>query len=145
MFANPAALCALRGFRPFPPIGFESRTHDPSRLMDLSRESVVGRSLLNYVAVRKEHRDRLRATAARLALYDAGQVAEFIDGVALEAVEMGGAHLRPRRGEVVQRLRDTSVVNPERAFESFALVPKARWDDHPSHRFAKPRGLVSGG
>ena len=29
--ANPAALCALRGFRPFPPIGFEPRTRDRSR------------------------------------------------------------------------------------------------------------------
>ena len=45
-----------------------------ARLMDLSRESVIERSLLNYIALRKEHRDWLRATAARLAVYDAGQV-----------------------------------------------------------------------
>ena len=45
-----------------------------SRLMYLSRESVIERSLLNYIALRKEHRDWLRATAARLAVYDAGQV-----------------------------------------------------------------------
>ena len=41
-----------------------------SRLVDLSRESVIERSLLNYVAARKEHRDWMRSTAARLALYD---------------------------------------------------------------------------
>ena len=57
------------------------------------------------------------------------QYAAFVDGVALEAVEMGGAHLRLRRSEVVQRLRDTGAMNPERAFESFALVPRARWDE----------------
>ncbi len=45
-----------------------------SRLMGLSRESVIERSLLNYIALRKEHRDWLRAMAARLAVYEAGQV-----------------------------------------------------------------------
>ena len=45
-----------------------------SRLVDLSRESVIERSLLNYVAARKEHRDWLRSTAAQLALYDHAQV-----------------------------------------------------------------------
>ena len=43
-------------------------------LVGSARESVIERSLLNYVAVRKEHRDWLRATAARFALYDAGKV-----------------------------------------------------------------------
>ena len=41
-----------------------------SRLVSLSRETVVERSLLNYVAARKEHRDWLRSMAARLAVYD---------------------------------------------------------------------------
>ena len=41
-----------------------------SRLVTLSRESVVERSLLNYVAARKEHRDWIRSMAARLAVYD---------------------------------------------------------------------------
>ena len=45
-----------------------------ARLMNLSRESVIQRSLLNYVAARKEHRDSLRSTAARLLLYDAAHV-----------------------------------------------------------------------
>ena len=45
-----------------------------SRLIDLSRESVIERSVLNYVAARKEHRDWLRSTAARLALYDKAQM-----------------------------------------------------------------------
>ena len=240
-----------------------------SRLMDLSRESVIERALLNYVAVRKEHRDWLRSTAAGLALYDTAQVmaasnervfrrdsaglacrviaemalctspygsgstctdtdldflvaevstlvecanqsdalryglvtrppvvhpngsfgfdasaaqatlplmtehwrrtfrdaaqdeegggedpieegvpdpgfpcafaAEFgvtlkqygtlVHRVASEAVELGGAHLRLRRSEVVRRLRDAGAGNPERAFERFALAPRARWDE----------------
>ena len=41
-----------------------------SRLVRLSRGSVVERSLLNYVAARKEHRDWMRSMAARLAVYD---------------------------------------------------------------------------
>ena len=45
-----------------------------SRLVDLSRQSVIERSLLNYVAARKEHRDWLRSTAPQLALYDDAQV-----------------------------------------------------------------------
>ena len=45
-----------------------------SRLVDLSRESVIERSLLNYVATRKEHRDWLRSTAAQFALHDHAQV-----------------------------------------------------------------------
>ena len=44
------------------------------RLVGLSREIVIERSLLNYVAARKEHRDWLRSTAAQLALYDHTQV-----------------------------------------------------------------------
>ncbi|MDE0241438.1 MAG: hypothetical protein OXQ84_14815 [bacterium] len=45
-----------------------------SRLVELSRESVIERSLLNYVAARKDHRDWLRSTAAQLALYDPSHV-----------------------------------------------------------------------
>ena len=45
-----------------------------SRLVELSRESVIERSLVNYVAARKEHRDWLRSTAGRRALYDHEQV-----------------------------------------------------------------------
>lgn len=45
-----------------------------SRLVDLSRESVIERSLLNYVVARKEHRDWLRSMPAQLALYDDAQV-----------------------------------------------------------------------
>ena len=45
-----------------------------SRLVHLARESVIERSLLNYVAARKEHRDWMRSTTARLALYDHDQV-----------------------------------------------------------------------
>ena len=240
-----------------------------SRLMDLSRESVIERSLLNYVAARKEHRDWLRSTAAGLALYETAQVmaaanervfrrdsaglacrviaemalctspygsgsactgtdldflvaevstlvecasqsdalryglatqppamnpngsfgfdvaaaqatgplmtehwrrrfrdaaqeeegggedgieeevpdpefpcafaaefgltleqyAEFVRRVALEVVELDGTHLRVRRSEVMHRLRDAGAMNAERAFESFALSPRARWDE----------------
>ena len=45
-----------------------------ARLVDLSRESVIERSLLNFVAAQKEHRDWLRSTAAQLALYDGERV-----------------------------------------------------------------------
>ena len=45
-----------------------------SRLIDLSRESVIERSLLNLVAARKEHRDWMRSTAAQLVLYDNAKV-----------------------------------------------------------------------
>ena len=41
-----------------------------SRLRNLSRESVIERSLLNFVASQKEHRNWLRSTAAAFALYD---------------------------------------------------------------------------
>ena len=236
-----------------------------SRLVDLSRESVIERSLLNYVAARKEHRDWLRSTAAQLALYDhervkaaanervsrrdtvtlacrviaemalctspygtgspctgtdldflvaevstllecAGQsdalhyglgtrppvmhpngsfgfdtsaaeatdllmnehwrrtfrdaaeddearreegvadpdfpsafIAEFglsleqygafVQRVTLEALELNGAHLRLRRSEVMQRLRDVGAVDTRRVFKAFALAPRARWDE----------------
>ena len=45
-----------------------------SRLASLSRESVIERSLLNFVAVQKEHRDWFRTAAAQLALYDNSDV-----------------------------------------------------------------------
>ena len=57
------------------------------------------------------------------------QYAAFVFRVALEAVELEDAHLQLRRSEVVQRLRDAGAMNPERAFESFALAPRARWDE----------------
>ena len=41
-----------------------------SRLINLSRESVIERSLLNFMAIQKEHRDWYRTAAAQLALYD---------------------------------------------------------------------------
>ena len=46
-----------------------------SRLERLSRESVIERSLVNFVAVQKEHRDWFRTTAAQLALYDSDVLA----------------------------------------------------------------------
>ena len=45
-----------------------------SRLLGLSRESVIERSLLNFVAVMKEHRDWHRSAAAQLALHDETEV-----------------------------------------------------------------------
>ena len=45
-----------------------------SRLLRLSRESVIERSLLNFVAVMKEHRDWHRSAAAQLALHDKSEV-----------------------------------------------------------------------
>ena len=249
-----------------------------SRLVDLSRESVIERSLLNYVVARKEHRDWLRSTAAQLALYDHAQVrgtanertlrrdtaglacriiaemalctspygtgspcsatdidfliaevatllecaaqsdalhyglatcppvmhpngsfgfdelatsatgllitehwrrtfrdaatddegdgmsggeegvadpefpsaflAEFglspeqyetfVHRLTVESLGANGAHLRLRRSEVVQRLRNAGVMNPERVFEAFALVPRTRWnEDDPDNATAR--------
>ena len=45
-----------------------------SRFVELSRESVIERSLLNFGAAQKEHRDWFRSTAAQFALYDSEQV-----------------------------------------------------------------------
>ena len=45
-----------------------------SRLINLSRESVVERSLLNFVTIQRERRDWLRSAAAQLALYDNAEV-----------------------------------------------------------------------
>ena len=45
-----------------------------SRLIKLSRESVIERSLLNFVTIQKEHRDWLRSAGAQLALYDNAEV-----------------------------------------------------------------------
>ena len=240
-----------------------------SRLVDLSRTSVIERSLLNYVAARKEHRDWLRSTAAQLALYDPAQVKEvanerarrrdtaglacriiaemalctsahatgspcsdtdldflvaevatllecaaqsdalyygvatrppvmhpngsfgfddattaatgplitelwrrtfrdaatdddvdgrsgdqeglvdsgfpsaflaefglspeqyetFVHRLTVESLEANSAHLLLRRSVVIRRLRDVGVLNPERVFEAFALVPRSRWDE----------------
>ena len=47
-----------------------------SRLKNLSRESVIQQSLLNYVAARKEHRDWMRSMKAQLALFGANQTIE---------------------------------------------------------------------
>ncbi len=47
-----------------------------SRLLKLSRESVIECSLLNFVAVQKDRRDWLRSAAAQLALHDSAQVLE---------------------------------------------------------------------
>ena len=41
-----------------------------ARLRNLSRESVIKSSILNYIAIQKEHRDWYRTSAAQLALYD---------------------------------------------------------------------------
>lgn len=52
------------------------------RLRGLSRESVIERSLLNFIAAQKEHRDRLRSMAAQAALFDRAQVhSEALRGV----------------------------------------------------------------
>ena len=45
-----------------------------SRLASLSRESVVERSLLNFVAVQKDRRDWLRSSSAQLTFHDGEQV-----------------------------------------------------------------------
>ena len=53
----------------------------------------------------------------------------FVHGVALEVVDLGGAHLPLRRTEVVQRLREAGAVDPELAVDRLALAPRPRWDE----------------
>ena len=66
------------------------------------------------------------------------QYAAFVHHVTLEALELNAAHLRLRRSEVVQRLRDAGAMNPQRVFEAFALVPRARWDEqYPANARAR--------
>ena len=57
------------------------------------------------------------------------QYGKFVLGVTLEALENGNAYIRLRRSEVIQRLREAGTVNPERVFETFALIPRSRWDE----------------
>ena len=57
------------------------------------------------------------------------QYGEFVLRVTEEALEQRSAHLRLRRSEVTRRLREAGAPNPERVFESFVLVPRARWDE----------------
>ena len=62
----------------------------------------------------------------------------FVHRLTVEALEANGAHLRLRRSEVVQRLRHVGVMNPERVFEAFALVPRSRWnEDDPDNARAR--------
>ena len=66
------------------------------------------------------------------------QYAGFVDRVTWEALERNEALLRLRKSEVVHRLRDVGAMNPQRAFEGFALVPRARWDeDYPADARAR--------
>ena len=57
------------------------------------------------------------------------QYAAFVFGVTFEALKQRGAHLRLRRSEVLRRLREAGLGNPERVFEVFTLKPRARWDE----------------
>lgn len=57
------------------------------------------------------------------------QYGAFVLGVTSEALKQRGAHLWLRRNEVIPRLREAGSGNPERAFEVFALKPRARWDE----------------
>ena len=62
------------------------------------------------------------------------QYAAFVFGVTFEVLKQRGAHLRLRRSEVLRRLREAGLGNPERVFEVFALKPRARWDErNPSN------------
>ena len=57
-----------------------------SRLVDLSRESVIKRALLNFVAARKEHRDWLQSSAAQFALYGGAQVQTVAKSASLSEI-----------------------------------------------------------
>ena len=66
------------------------------------------------------------------------QYGEFVLRMTSEALERNSAHLRLRRSEVLQRLREIGVEVPEPAYEAFALVPRVRWDEE-NPRNAKAR------
>ena len=53
----------------------------------------------------------------------------FVHRVTMEALEVNVAHLRLRKTEILQRLRQSGATNPNRAFEAFALAPRAQWDE----------------
>ena len=57
------------------------------------------------------------------------QFAAFVQQAALDAVELDSAWLRQPRSEVVRRLRDAGARDADRAFASFALAPRDRWDE----------------
>lgn len=57
------------------------------------------------------------------------QYAAFVFGVTIECSKQRSAHLRLRRSEVLRRLREAGLGNPERVFEAFALPCRARWDE----------------
>ena len=57
------------------------------------------------------------------------QYRHFILGITLEALEQEAVHLRLRKSQVLQRLQEVGVKQPERVFEAFALTPRARWDE----------------
>ena len=57
------------------------------------------------------------------------QYGNFVLHLTSEALERKDAHLCLRRSGILQRLRNAGVVKPERVFEVFALVPRARWNE----------------
>ena len=57
------------------------------------------------------------------------QYGDFVQAVVLEVMELSGAHFSLQRSEIIYRLREAGAVNPELAFESLALTPRARWDE----------------
>lgn len=58
------------------------------------------------------------------------QYGMFALGLTLEATKRGSAKLRLRKSEVLNRLRDTGAMDPERVFDAFVLTPRARWDEN---------------
>ena len=58
------------------------------------------------------------------------QYGEFVGGAATDAADAGAAHLKLRRSDVVQRLRDVGVMDPERTFEALVICPRDRWDEN---------------
>jgi len=69
-----------------------------------------------------------RAFAAEFGL-SIEQYGEFVHRMAMDAVGSGDALLKLRRSEVVQRLLDAGVPDPERAFKTLVLCPRGRWDE----------------
>ena len=62
-------------------------------------------------------------------LLSTDQFANFAHNLAIDAIETNTAHKRIRKSELLQRLRELLVEEPEQAFERLVLKPRKCWDE----------------
>ena len=58
------------------------------------------------------------------------QYSKFVGSLTEKALEHRTAHFWLPRSEVVRRLWEVGALDPERAFEAFALEPRSKWDEN---------------